>query len=34
MNDSPPEYEAPAAEEIQADGDPAETCAAIGTLAE
>ena len=34
MNDSPSQYEPPAAEEIQPDGDPSETCAAISTLAE
>jgi hypothetical protein len=26
-----PQYESPAAEEIQPDGDPAETCAAVTT---
>jgi hypothetical protein len=32
MSDQTPQYDPPAAEEIQPEGDPAETCAAITTL--
>jgi hypothetical protein len=34
MSDQQPPYEPPAAEEIQPDGEPAETCAAVSTLAD
>jgi hypothetical protein len=33
MSDEQPPYEPPVAEEIQLDGEPAETCAATSTLA-
>jgi len=34
MNDSQPQYDPPAAEEIQPNGDPSETCALTSTLAD
>jgi hypothetical protein len=34
MSESKGPYDPPAAEEIQPDGEPAETCAAVSTLAD
>ena len=34
MTDLPPQYEPPAAEAIQPNGDPSETCALTSTLAD
>ena len=34
MSDPAPQYDAPAAEEIEIDGNPADTCAIVSTLAD
>jgi len=34
MSELTPQYEPPAAEEVQIDGNPADTCAIVSTLAD